>query len=534
MEEAAQSPEPPATAPPPQAEDQAEDQAPVQETCGFNVACRPPTHRPICPLSQECRDRAARHADATRGENPSRSTNRSRQSAGSQQNPALAPVPANAAAPAQNHPIPICPSCGQPQHLPQCLLLQEMFARWMTDQWAHAQQHQQPFVPNRYENPSRSTYRSAAPQNPPPPPPAARPLPPQDPSPPPVVPPLPGRRHRRRHREDYVTDVPVLPEGTYPVDPADIPTPPPSRSPSPPVRAPPRLASTTTLPYTRISSRRCSGCTLRRRAAFGGRTTVLAPPGSTHPLVGVTPLTNGSEVRNVPLPYYATPLGLNPVGMLPTPYTGWSAFSGGTPQANNAGGPMLCPWLGLNPGNPNLPQLVWDLRLPPSQARRIAPRSVTVPARTIFNESIMRPSTRAVRIAYNSATLAQVAFWDRIAIDKGAGAGRVSIGDALDAIYAFFQQPLTPNEAWHIEHDLPPEVWADVKAAFTRRCREHPGLPEYEWRQGVRRVDCLGERVMFGAMWITHSADEPGAYMLNLGTVPRQTQYFVPVRARHA
>lgn len=191
--------------------------------------------------------------------------------------------------------------------------------------------------------------------------------------------------------------------------------------------------------------------------------------------------------------------------------------------------PMICPYLIPNPGNPDVPWLIWDLRLPPSQAKRIAPRAVVVSARDRFKDVAMHPSTPSVTIVYNATTLWAPGSWGPIAIDKRSSGGQVLFEDILDAIYDFFQTPLVWNEADAFKRDLP-EAWQQMKRAFQRRCREFPGLSEVEHRNGMRRVDCLGDRYMFWGLWVTHNLD--GTFQLNLGTVPKSKGVPMPPPVR--
>ena len=182
-----------------------------------------------------------------------------------------------------------------------------------------------------------------------------------------------------------------------------------------------------------------------------------------------------------------------------------------------------------NPGNPNLPWLIWDLRLPPTLARRIAPREVVVSARDQFGAVATHPPVPTVQIVTSATVLGGLNYWGPIVVDKTGSGGRVLFGDIVQAIYDFFQRPLTQDEARVLERDVP-AAWAEMTRAFTARCREHPGLAEVEWKQGMRRVDCLGERYMFWGLWVSHNAD--GTFQLNLGTAPKPRGVPMPAPRR--
>ncbi|EIW54798.1 uncharacterized protein TRAVEDRAFT_84673, partial [Trametes versicolor FP-101664 SS1] len=94
----------------------------------------------------------------------------------------------------------------------------------------------------------------------------------------------------------------------------------------------------------------------------------------------------------------------------------------------------------------------------------------------------------------------------------------VTVGDALDRIYEFFQTPLRADEVEPVR-TARPEVWKTWVEAFRRRCHQAPhiAIPDVEWGQGMRRVDCLGEKVNYWGSWNTHNPDR--SWQINLGLV---------------
>ena len=177
---------------------------------------------------------------------------------------------------------------------------------------------------------------------------------------------------------------------------------------------------------------------------------------------------------------------------------------------------MLCPYLIPNPSNGSLPWLVWDVRFPPVLAKRITGRRTTLPAAPKLGEPATHPPVPRVHIAYNTSVLGALNAWGPIVVDKGEK-GVVSFGDVADAIYDFFQTPLTHVEAHELKTHFP-ALWADMCRAFRKRCEDVPAIPEVTWRQGMRRVDCLGDRILFWGMWVTHNPDR--TFYLNLGLIP--------------
>ena len=208
--------------------------------------------------------------------------------------------------------------------------------------------------------------------------------------------------------------------------------------------------------------------------------------------------------------------------MLPTPNSG----NGTTVLPTSPFGaiPLLYPCLIPNPGNRAEPWLLWDVRHAPSTAKRVAARAVVLSALDQFKEAATYPPVSRLHIAYNTNTIGMINYWGPIVVDKGDG-GTVNVEDVLDAIFDFFQQQLLPHEAAVIERDFP-DAWRQMQDAFRKRCRDAHAISEVEWLQGMRRVDCFGERHKWWGMWVTHNAD--GTYQLNLGLVPKKQHYPVP------
>ena len=208
--------------------------------------------------------------------------------------------------------------------------------------------------------------------------------------------------------------------------------------------------------------------------------------------------------------------------ILPTPNSG----NGTAVQPTSPFGaiPLLYPYLIPNPGNRAEPWLLWDVRHAPSTAKRVAPRTVVLSAVDKFKEPATHPPVSCVHIAYNTNTIGMINYWGPIVVDKGEG-GTVLVEDVLDAIFDFFQRQLLQTEAAVIKRDFP-GAWRQMMAAYEKRCRDAHGIFEAEWLQGMRRVDCFGERHMWWGMWVTHNAN--GTYQLNLGLVPKKQRYAVP------
>ncbi|KAH9848715.1 hypothetical protein C2E23DRAFT_691853, partial [Lenzites betulinus] len=125
------------------------------------------------------------------------------------------------------------------------------------------------------------------------------------------------------------------------------------------------------------------------------------------------------------------------------------------------------------------------------------------------------PAVQEVKLVYPTTPAGLLGLFGPIDICQTR---TVTIGDALRAVYDFFQTPLLDAEAKHVERTRP-DVWKRCEDAFKRRVEMVPhALPAAEWRRGMRRVDCLGEQVKFWGAWATMNI--PGAtWQINLGLV---------------
>lgn len=188
----------------------------------------------------------------------------------------------------------------------------------------------------------------------------------------------------------------------------------------------------------------------------------------------------------------------------------------------------LAPWLIPNPLNSGLPQLEWDVGTHPLTARRVTGAHVNVAldtaaaggswGRAIHDEPATSPGFDRILVLCDVGLMSRL--WGPIVIE-GTRGNTVTIGDLLGGIHAFFQTPLTRAEVDHISSLGHDNYRLLVDAYRTRttdpRVRAGTGLSEWEWRQGLRRVDCLGDRRWWWGVWVTYNSN--GTWQLNLGLV---------------
>ncbi|KIK16036.1 hypothetical protein PISMIDRAFT_40307, partial [Pisolithus microcarpus 441] len=95
-------------------------------------------------------------------------------------------------------------------------------------------------------------------------------------------------------------------------------------------------------------------------------------------------------------------------------------------------------------------------------------------------------------------------LWGPIVIERSGGRS-VTVRDLLAGIYAFFQTRVTRAEVDCISSLGRDNYQAMVDAYRQRTTRRELGaLRDWEWREGVRRVDCLGEGRWWWGVWVSY------------------------------
>lgn len=172
----------------------------------------------------------------------------------------------------------------------------------------------------------------------------------------------------------------------------------------------------------------------------------------------------------------------------------------------------LAPCLILNPVNPSMPQLVWDISQNPMIAQRITGAHTIVPLASQFGQPATVPATDKINIAVQSPYVQHL--WGSIAV---TAASEVTVWDILSTIYEFFQTRLTQDEAALIR-SLDRRNYDALVETYLARCRVTPALPGFERLQGLKRIDTLGNHRGFWGLWITCD-DLSNSWHLNLGLV---------------
>ena len=114
----------------------------------------------------------------------------------------------------------------------------------------------------------------------------------------------------------------------------------------------------------------------------------------------------------------------------------------------------------------------------------------------------------------------QLPHWDIIV--KPAGPGGVRCIDVYRAIHETFQKELSETER---DHYIPAGRRKQCEAAWRKRCKEAPGLPEVHLKKGMCRIDLLEGRTIFmGLRRPVPTDDKPDrVWVLELG-LPKPEQ----------
>jgi hypothetical protein len=188
----------------------------------------------------------------------------------------------------------------------------------------------------------------------------------------------------------------------------------------------------------------------------------------------VWPLPSPARVANAPpaLPYWWEP-GTFPV------------------QPFNTAVPLrLHPHIIYNPINPSVPMLQWDILHRAEQARILTGRQVTIPVN--LDAQAVLPNVSKIYISSVHPLLALwMESWGPIMVEKPD----ITIRDILDAIYEYFQKPLTRRDFRRISESPYSADYLTISAH--RRAKASYELYFVGLASGFRRVDVMGRNRQF-------------------------------------
>ncbi|KIP06860.1 hypothetical protein PHLGIDRAFT_19355 [Phlebiopsis gigantea 11061_1 CR5-6] len=145
----------------------------------------------------------------------------------------------------------------------------------------------------------------------------------------------------------------------------------------------------------------------------------------------------------------------------------------------------------LLPPNPSLSKrLRFDVALPVTEIRKY---TVGVPL-ALGELDFSKPAVHGIELTRMTIQCPQLDYWPPLVIKQRHG---VNCGHVLEAIHEFLNTPLTDAER---EHYVTGRGRAGIEEAFAKRCQDAPGLNDYVRRQGLRRIDLLRGKRIFGGL----------------------------------
>jgi hypothetical protein len=200
------------------------------------------------------------------------------------------------------------------------------------------------------------------------------------------------------------------------------------------------------------------------------------------------------------------------------PHSGWWEPGTFPVQPFNTVVPLrLHPHIIVNPMNPSIPILQWDILHRAEQARIYTGRQVIVSAD--LGAQAVLPNVSKIYISSDRYPLAPwIESWGPIMVEKP----KVTIRDILDAIYEYFQKPLTRREFRRI-NELPSNAVRLATSAQKRASAAHE-LYSVGVESGFRRVDVMGSHRRFQGLRLVVFQDNTWKLFLELlplaGPVP--------------
>ncbi|KAG2361902.1 hypothetical protein BDR07DRAFT_1408346 [Suillus spraguei] len=176
--------------------------------------------------------------------------------------------------------------------------------------------------------------------------------------------------------------------------------------------------------------------------------------------------------------------------------------------------PEIARCLAINPFQPDMPILQWDIRQNPITARLTTGAHISTDLAHVLSSQITDIPVSIIEMAIPACPMAYM--WGVIRVQRSSA---IKVQDVLDAIYEWLQIPLTRAEMEHIEHVNPDDAGA-VWRALQERASTSPTLRGWEFQQGPRRIDCFRDV----RRWVGLSYSPAGQGMqlvLSLQTIPR-------------
>lgn len=157
------------------------------------------------------------------------------------------------------------------------------------------------------------------------------------------------------------------------------------------------------------------------------------------------------------------------------------------------------------------PYLDWDVSQLPAYSRR---REDACTSRTpAFNESAFSPGCNNVQITFNHPTFnSALGNYGPIMIYPPGNSTEIMVETVIDAIYAFFQQPITAHE-WN---RIPVPEQQQIIDSYRRRISRTHHLLGFERARGPIRLDILKGCTRFTGLQNMSSLHRSALLYMNL------------------
>ena len=160
---------------------------------------------------------------------------------------------------------------------------------------------------------------------------------------------------------------------------------------------------------------------------------------------------------------------------------------------------------------------MWDISQLPTTAKRITGNHVIVSVMDKLDDVATHPAVDRLVVACQVGVAGR--FWGHIEVKASRPKG-VTVWDVFNGIHGYFQKRVGRRELDRMKELLGDERLEEKMAdAFYQRVWITPALPGYELKEGLKRVDCLGDRCFFWGLYVSYNDDD--SWQLNLGLVNR-------------
>ena len=161
---------------------------------------------------------------------------------------------------------------------------------------------------------------------------------------------------------------------------------------------------------------------------------------------------------------------------------------------------------------------MWDVSQLPTTAKRITGNHVIKDLTEKLDDIATQPAVDRLVVVCQVGVAEQQ--WGHVEVKASRPKG-VTVWDVFNGIFEYFQKRVGRRELDRMKEMVGDEQLEEKMAgAFYQRVLVTPALPGYELKEGLKRVDCLGDACFFWGLYVSYNDD--GTWQLNLGMVNRR------------